>query len=263
MNIGFFDSGLGGLLILKAVAKALPQYDYVYYADTANLPYGDKSEEEIFELTKKALDELFLRDCALAVVACNTASAETLRRIQDTYLIEKYPDRKVLGVIVPTIESLHEMGAKKALLIATKRTVESGKYEKELQKLDGNTVELKSIATPGLVPLIETHKLDEALAHAISVIEAETGKGEVVLLGCTHYTLLKDGLREHFSDTRTFVSQDEVIPYKLADYLDRHPEIASRLTNTGKRQIHLTEHRPDYDRITAEFLGGVYLPEEE
>lgn len=262
MNIGFFDSGLGGLLILKAVAKALPQYDYVYYADTANLPYGDKSEEEIFKLTKQALDELFLRDCALVVVACNTASAETLRRIQDTYLIEKYPDRRVLGVIVPTIESLHDMKASRALLLATKRTVESGKYERELQKLD-SSIDLASVATPELVPLIESHKLDEALAHAISVIETETGKGDVVLLGCTHYTLLKDGLREHFSDTRTFVSQDEVIPYKLADYLDRHPEIASRLTNTGKRQIHLTEHRPDYDRLTAEFLGGVYLPEEE
>jgi glutamate racemase len=261
MNIGFFDSGLGGLLILKAVAKALPQYDYVFYADTANLPYGDKTEEEIYELTKSAIEELFKRGCLLVVVACNTSSAETLRRIQDTYLKDKYPERRILGVIVPTIEEVVEAKPKRALLLATKRTVESGKYARELEKVTSD-IELVSVATPELVPLIELHELEAATRSAIKTIEARTGKGDVVILGCTHYVTLKDSLRNHFQNSLTIVSQDEVVPKKLADYLDRHPEIASRLSSTGKRQIYLTEHRPDYDKLTADFLGGVYLPEE-
>lgn len=263
MNIGFFDSGLGGLLILKAVAKTLPQYDYGYYGDTANVPYGDKTEAEIYELTKAALIELFNRDCVLVIVACNTASSETLRKIQDTFLITEYPDRKVLGVIIPTIEEVTETNCSRAVLLATKRTVESNKYEKELQKL-GDSIELISIATPELVPFIELGEKDIAAASAIATIErAGVGEGDVVVLGCTHYCLLKDSLREHFGPSLTIVSQDEVIPQKLSLYLEQHPEITSRLSNTGKRVIHLTQHRPDYDRLTAEFLGGAYLPDED
>jgi glutamate racemase len=263
MNIGFFDSGLGGLIILKAVAKALPQYDYVYYGDTANVPYGDKTEEEIYTLTKAALTELFLRDCLLVIVACNTASAETLRRIQDMFLVSEYPDRRVLGVIIPTIEEVVKPHYKKALLLATKRTVESSKYQKELDKL-GDTTQLISIATPELVPFIELGEIEIAAKSAIATIERNgVGDGDVVVLGCTHYCLLKDSLREHFGPAVTIVSQDEVIPQKLTTYLEQHPEITSRLHDTGKRVIHLTQHRPDYDRLTAEFLGGAYLPDED
>lgn len=258
MNIGFFDSGLGGLLILKAVAKALPQYDYIYYGDTANVPFGDKTEEEIFLFTKQAITELFKRDCLLVIVACNTSSAETLRRIQDTYLRKEYPDRRILGVIVPTVEEVIEQGHSRAILLATKRTAESAKYERELRKLD-ETLELVTVATPELVPLIESGQSTKAVEIAKGVIEGVARVGDVVLLGCTHYTLLKDELRMHFGNKFTFVSQDEVIPKKLADYLTRHPEITSRLSDTGKREIHLTEHRPDYDRLTADFLGGAYI----
>jgi glutamate racemase len=260
MNIGFFDSGLGGLLILKAVAKVLPQYDYVYYADTANLPYGDKTEGEIYEFTKAALKELFDRECLLVIVACNTASAETLRRLQDTYIQEEYPDRRVLGVIVPTIEELVETRTKGALLIATKRTVVSGKYERELSKI-GADISLATVATPELVPMIESHNIGAAVESAAATIETEAGERGVVVLGCTHYVLLKDSLRKQFP-SHTFISQDEVIPDKLSDYLSRHPEITSRLSSTGKREIVLSEHRPDYDRLTADFLGGVYIEDE-
>lgn len=263
MNIGFFDSGLGGLLILKAVAKALPQYDYVYYGDTAHLPYGDKTEAEIYQYTKAALVELFERDCVLVVVACNTASAETLRKIQDSFLVTDYPDRKVLGVIIPTIEEVVMPHYKKALLLATKRTVESNKYQKELDKL-GDTTQLLSVATPELVPFIELGEKEVAAESAIATIkQSGVGEGDVVVLGCTHYCLLKDSLRAAFGSSLTIISQDEVIPKKLTTYLEHHPEVTSRLSNTGKRVIHLTQHRPDYDRLTAEFLGGVYMPEDE
>ena len=261
MNIGFFDSGLGGILVLKAVVKELSQYDYVYYGDTANLPYGDKTEEEVYELTKQALDKLFERDCALCIVACNTASAETLRRLQDTYLKEKHPDRKVLGVIVPTIEEVIASGKKKAILLATSRTVDSGKYERELKKRNDAEVELLSVATPELVPLLEAGKKSEAIEMAIQVIDKAARGGEVVILGCTHYVLLKDDLRAHYP-ALTFIAQDEVIPYKLKNYLERHPKIEHNLTHTGKRNIVLSEHRSDYDQLLAEFLGGAYLSEE-
>jgi glutamate racemase len=261
MNIGFFDSGLGGLLVLKAAVKQLPQYDYIYYGDTANLPYGDKSEEEIYELTKRAIEELFRRDCLLVIVACNTASAETIRRLQDTYLREEHPDRRILGVIVPTVEEVRDRGFSKAILLATRRTVESGKYLIELQKVQGQTIELVSAATPELVPLIEAHHIEEATQAAISAIETKAEEGSVVILGCTHYVLLKDSLRTHFGDSLTILAQDEIIPQKIADYLARHQEITSRLSNTGKREIVFTEHRPDYDRLSAEFLAGAYIPD--
>jgi glutamate racemase len=247
-------------LILKATTRALPQYDYVYYGDTANLPYGDKPEEEIFKLTKAAITELFRRDCLLVIVACNTASAETLRLLQDSFIKEEYPDRRVLGVIIPTIEELVELEAKHALLLATKRTVESGKYERELRKLS-KELKLTAVATPELVPLIELGEIDVASCAAIKTIESQAGEGEVVILGCTHYVLLKNQLREYFADARTILSQDEVVPEKLTDYLSHHPEITSRLGGTGKREIVLTQHRPDYDRLTADFLGGAYIPE--
>jgi glutamate racemase len=261
MNIGFFDSGLGGLLLLKAVAKELPSYDYIYFGDTAHLPYGDKTEEEIFVFTKAAIEELFLRQCALVIVACNTASAETLRKLQDTYIIEAHPDKKVLGVIVPTVEVVAELSPRRAILLATRRTVDSGKYERELSKL-GVATKLVSIETPELVPLIESQRREEALESAIKTLEPEVMERDVVILGCTHYILLKDGLRRHFGSACTIISQDEIIPEKLSEYLSRHKEVREKFTNTGKREIVLTEHRPDYNRLMAEFLGGAYLPDE-
>ena len=259
MKIGFFDSGLGGLILLKATAKALPDYDYFYYGDTANLPYGDKTEEEIYEFSKTAMEHLFNEGCALVVIACNTASAETLRKLQDTFLPTYAPEKRILGVIIPTIEALNESGCKDALLLATRRTVNSKKYEKELALKGLPDIAIDSVATPQLVPLIERGEITEAVEEAEKIIQTRPRRGDSVILGCTHYTLLKDNLREKFSDL-TFISQDEVIPNKLSDYLNAHPEIESKLSRNGKRQIFLTEHRPDYDQVMSQMLGGVYLP---
>lgn len=263
MNIGFFDSGLGGLTILREVVKVLPQYDYVYFGDTANLPYGDKTEEEIYALTKAGVTKLFEQDCLLVVVACNTASSESIRRLQDTFLLEEYPDRKILGVIVPTVEELLETDSKAAMLLATQRTVHSGKYEKEIKNRATREVTLHSVPMSKLVPLIESGNVEAAGHLAVAAIESEAGESDTVVLGCTHYTLLKVQLREYFADKIKILSQDEIIPKKLARYLSRHPELTEKLTSTGKRSIQLSEHRPDYDRLTATFLGGAYLPHDE
>lgn len=257
MKIGFFDSGLGGLIALKAVAKALPQYDYEFYGDTANLPYGDKTEEQIFELTKAGIVHLFNRDCLLVIVACNTASAETLRRLQDGFLKNEYPDHRVLGVIIPTVEELVKADIEHALLVATKRTVDSRKYEVELGKLLTKAPLITSCATPELVPLIESGEHEAALQSLINTIKI---KGEVdgVVLGCTHYSLLKDDLRKEFP-AFTVLSQDEIIPAKLANYLSRHPEINSKLSEGGTRNVYLTDNSSRYDHIIRELLGGAFI----
>lgn len=256
MKIGFFDSGLGGLIALKAVAKALPQYDYEFYGDTANLPYGDKSELEIFELTKAGIVHLFKRDCLLVIVACNTASAETLRRLQDGFLKEEYPDHRVLGVIIPTVEELVSCDIKHALLVATKRTVDSGKYERELEKLTDAPL-ITARATPELVPLIELGEADAALLSLLATIKG-VGEVDAVILGCTHYSLLKDGLRSALPQLKV-ISQDEIVPRKLADYLERHEEIQSKLTQGSTRNVYLTDNSSRYDHVIRELLGGAFI----
>ena len=270
MTIGLFDSGLGGLTILRAVVKQLPQYDYVYYGDTANLPYGDKSEAEIYALSVAAMDYLFGEGCALIIVACNTASAETLRKLQDEYLPKHYPERRILGVIIPTVETLITDGVEAALLLATKRTVESQKYERELQKR-ASVLSLHSVAAPELVPLIEAGKGEEAVRAAIARIDEQTAQRPAitaVVLGCTHYTELTAGLRTHCGERLRFYSQDEIIPQKLEAYVAAHPELATvvaggeGLVLGGRRSIHLTAHRPDYDRVIAQLLGGVFVSED-
>lgn len=259
MKIGFFDSGLGGLTILKAVAADLPQYDYVYYGDTKHLPYGDKTEAEVCALTKQGVSELFARDCLLVIIACNTASAQTLRMLQDTWLPEAHPDRKLLGVIVPTVEEVIESAVTKVALLATKRTVDSKKYQIELKNRSDKPIELTQVATPELVPFIELNELGAATSAAIARIETEAGESEGVILGCTHYTQIKSQLRAHFGTEKRFFSQDEIIPKKIFSYLQNHPEIENRLTQAGERSVHLTQHRPDYDLIMGQFLGGAYL----
>lgn len=262
MKIGFFDSGLGGLTILTAVVKEMPQYNYLYYGDTAHLPYGDKTEAVIYELTKEGVQYLFGAGAVLVIIACNTASAETARRLQQEFLPATYPDRKILGVIVPTIETLEFDMPTKVALLGTTRTVESNKYQLELDHKGNGTASLIQIATPELVPLIEQNELEAAAKQAIAVIEREAGESEVIVLGCTHYSQIKETLRRHFGDKKRIISQDEVIPAKLQDYLARHHEISSQLQHGGERTIHLTAHRPDYDVLMGQFLGGVYVEEE-
>jgi glutamate racemase len=260
MKIGFFDSGLGGLTILKAVASLMPEYDYEFYGDTANLPYGDKTEEEIYELTKAGIEDLFEKDTILVVIACNTASAETLRKLQDTFLLEEYPDRKILGVIIPMVEEVVDCHAKRALLIATSRTVSSSKYEREFEKFGAHAPELISIATPNLVQLIEASRIDEAIENVMPLVQELIDKGgDTLILGCTHYTLLKEGIEERVGQSLMIFSQAEIIPKKLFSYLEAHPEIESHLSKNGTRNIYLSEHTQKYDSVIGEILGGVFM----
>jgi glutamate racemase len=255
MKIGFFDSGLGGLTVLRAVHDFLPKYDYIYFGDTANLPYGDKTEEEIRTLTRKAIEYLFNAGALLVIVACNTASAEALRVLQDTMLEGEYKDRRLLGVIIPTIETLIEEQAKKVLLIATVRTIESMKYAKELEKISSK-IHLDNKAIPVLVPYIETGAIESAFRKVEETIQEKIGEIDTVVLGCTHYSVLKERLRETFPNLK-IISQDEIIPQKLKEYLDRHKEIENRLTQNGTVRIVESNRRGEMSEFKKDLLSSL------
>lgn len=261
MKIGFFDSGLGGIIILKAVTKLLPQYDYEFYGDTANLPYGDKSEEQVRELTRVGINHLFAKDCLLVIVACNTASAETLRYLQETLLQGKYSDRRILGVIIPTVEEVIKNGDQKVSILATKRTIDSKKYKKEFAKFV-RPPRLESHAETNLVTLLEANKMEEAKAIIKSHIEkAILHKCTSLILGCTHFSLLKDYAKMQSHCKLKIIAQDEIIPDKLKEYLERHPEIHEKLSLEGKRNIYLTNKESNYTELLANMVGGVFLAE--
>lgn len=255
MNIGFFDSGLGGLFVLRHVIQKLPAYHYIFLGDTINVPYGTKNDDAIYALATESLRMLFDRDCKLVIFACNTASVTALRRIQNEFLPEFFPDCKVLGVIIPTVEEVLAHKSKTVAIIGTERTIHSGKYDRELSKLDPQ-ISIISLATPTLVPLIEQGLLRGAEEEAITLIRKQIlpSRPDTLILGCTHYGLLKVRLRETFPGLR-ILAQEEIIPEKLKSYLARHPEIEETLTRDSKREFFLTKITPAYTEAIRQWIG--------
>ena len=253
MKIGVFDSGLGGLFTLKAIAKKLPEYDYVYLGDTKRLPYGSRSREAIFQFLKEGIDFLFEKDCALVIVACNTASAEALRDLQQNYLPQKYPNRNVLGMIVPMTEACE--GFARVGLIATSVTIESGAYVNEFKKRAPKT-KVISIATPLLVPLIEGG--DKKFIHtaiADYLKHFKDKKIDALLLGCTHYGIIKKEFQKLLPKSVKVISQDTVIPAKTKDYLIRHPEMEQQLSKKGTRAFFVTDVTDNWQKMAARWFG--------
>lgn len=254
MRIGIFDSGLGGLTIALSIIRRLPEYDYLYLGDTKRLPYGSRSQETIHEFTSQALDYLFERDCQLVILACNTASAEALRRSQQEYLPKRYPDRRVLGVLIPAVEAaVPHAAAGPVGVLATASTVESGSYVRELARLSAGARVVQQ-AAPLLVPLVENDGLQYVEPILKDYLTPLLAAGvQSVILGCTHYCVLKEHVR-----TLTglpVVSQDEVVPDKLADYLARHPEIESRLAKRGERLYGVTDLTCGYASFASRLTG--------
>ncbi len=253
MKIGVFDSGLGGLAIARAIMARLPQYDYLYLGDTKRVPYGNRSQETIHQFVGEALDYLFGQDCQLIILACNTASAEALRHSQQQYLPGRYPDRRVLGVLIPAAEAAIEGGARNVGVIATASTVESGSYARELERLEPG-VRVHAQAAPLLVPLVENDGLKYARLILSDYVEPlRQAQIDSLILGCTHYCLLKEMARELVDCP--VVSQDEVVPEKLANYLERHPEIESKLARAGERRYQVTDLSPGYIDFVRRLSG--------
>ncbi len=254
MKIGVFDSGLGGLLILRSIVKKLPTYDYIYLGDAQRAPYGNRSHETIYLFLRQAVDHLFKKNCALVIVACNTASAEALRKIQRDYLPRHYPDRRVLGVIIPTAEQVLEGDEIERIgVLGTQATVDSGAYLREIGKLD-RKIRVFQSAAPLLVPLIEGGKIAWAGPFLREYLKPLSEKKvQVIILGCTHYPLLKREIRK--ITKVPLISQDECIPAKLEDYLVRHKEMDARLSRNGTVKLFVTDITRPYAKFVRTWFG--------
>lgn len=256
MKIGIFDSGLGGLYIANAIRTYLPEYDYVYLGDTLHVPYGRRAVDTVYELTRKAIDYLFAeQDCALIIVACNTASALALRRIQQEYLVKAYPNRRVLGVIVPTLEHAADHKLRRIGLLATEAMCNSGIYEEELGKIDPD-VQLFAQSAPLLVPMLEHDGwdfLDQALEKYLSPLHEKNI--DSLILGCTHYCLLKEKIAAYLGSGVTLVSQDELIPEKLSAYLNKHSWLEAQLSKEGQFNVGITDVSRSFCATAEDIVG--------
>lgn len=259
--IGVFDSGYGGLTVLKEIVSRLPEYDYLYLGDNARSPYGTRSYETVYQYTLQCVKWFFDQGCSLVILACNTASAKALRTIQQNDLPKIAPGKRVLGVIRPTAEVIGSYSETKEVgVLATNGTVLSESYPMEIGKFFPD-VKVHQEACPMWVPLVENN---EHLGHGADYFVKENleelfEKGEnidVVLLGCTHYPLLKDKIEEYLPVGVKLISQGEIVANSLADYLVRHPEIETRCARNGKRLFYTTDSTGDFDSHGFLFYGA-------
>lgn len=235
MRIGFFDSGIGGVSVAKSVIRHLPQYEYVYFADDTHMPYGNKDHNRLYTLTTAAITELFERNCKLVILACNSAST-VLPRIQQEWIPKWYPDRKVLGVIRPTVEHIGELSQRsKVYVLATTITVTSESFEHELNKIHA-ICDFHAIPCPALaeaieqsVDLPEDPRIRQLCNTYLSTIPTNTAVD--IYTGCTHYAFISSLLKE-LRPLAHIHNQGRIVSIKLQDYLLRHPEIESHLSQT-------------------------------
>lgn len=257
--IGIFDSGYGGLTILSKIREELPQYDYIYLGDNARTPYGTRSFDVVYKYTLECVTKLFELGCHLVILGCNTASAKALRTIQQDDLPHIDPDRRVLGVIRPTVEVVGDLTQSRHIgLLATSGTVQSDSYPLEIHKLFSDIV-VTSEACPMWVPLIENREynsegaryfIDKNLRNLLSA----DSKIDTIILGCTHYPILKDILRSMIPEDIRIVSQGDIVAKSLVDYLARHPEMERRCTKGASVRYLTTESVEKFISSASVFL---------
>jgi len=258
MNIGIFDSGLGGLSILKDIVKLLPAYNYIYLGDNARVPYGNRSPQTIYQFTLQAVKYLFENDCQLIIIACNTASAQALRRIQQEYLPKNYPSRRVLGVIRPTVEYIVEKHYQRVGIIATRATIQSQSYIYELNKLNPTLKTFQSPA-PLLVPIIEENKGRGELLKLLldDYVKPLLDQNiQALLLGCTHYGIIAHHIQKYVRNQVKVINQGPIVAVKLENYLARHLEINNLLEMGGKIELLVTDLNENYQQMCTLFLGN-------
>jgi len=256
MKIGIFDSGLGGLIVGRAIRRKMPEFDYVYYGDTKRVPYGNKSHEAVFEFTKEAVDRLFEKEnCAIVIIACNTASARALREIQEEYAKKKYKNRKVLGVLIPAAEAASKY--RRVGVLATLGTVASNAWPIEIKKLNSKAKVFQNGA-PMLVPLIEEGEKVLARPFLLKYLRPLLNRHlNALVLGCTHYPILKKEIKKIVGSKVKIISQDEIIPQKLKVYFERHPKIAEKLSKKGSVKIIVTDKTQNMDYLVKKWFGSI------
>ena len=258
--IGVFDSGLGGLIILKEIKKKLPQYNYLYLGDTLHVPYGNRSDEAVFDLTKNACDYLFSQGCKLIVLACNTASARALRRLQKEYLPDKRQELgqsiNILGVIHPVVEFVAKNFDGKVGVIGTRATINSKAYVVELKEQRSDLKVIQQ-ATPLLVPLIEEGWIDTPEMESVLekyLVELKENQIKTLILGCTHYPLVIDKIKDEMGDCNV-PHPGKIVADSLAQYLERHLEYKNDLDQGGKIEYLITDYSENFQKIAEKFLG--------
>jgi len=256
--IGVFDSGYGGLTVLKAFLEKLPEYDYLYLGDSARAPYGNKSLKVVYEYTRQAVEFLFGRGAKLIILACNTASAKALRKIQQEWLPAQHPDKRVLGVVIPLAEAAVEASRWGRIgVIGTRATVESRVFEQELHKLNPE-LKLFERACPLLVPLVEEGWVGKPETNSILkkyVRPLKNNDIDTLILGCTHYPFLKKDIERIMGKNCRVLDAPAIVADKLADYLIRHPEIEERISRDGNRAFYTTDDPERFRTFGEDFLG--------
>lgn len=255
-RIGVFDSGLGGLFTLRALVRELPAYDYVYVGDTKRVPYGNRSPETVYEFTREAVEYLLGEQrCKIVILACNTASALALRRLQQEFLPKHFPDRRVLGVLVPLAEVVQEKKIQRVGVLATNSTIQSHAIGRELLKRSPRTTVFECTA-PLLVPLIESGELrwvDAILAVYLKPLLQKNV--DCIALGCTHYSILKRAIRRIAGPGVAIFTQDEFLSTKLANYLNCHPDTEQSLLRGGRRFIYVTDKTSEFQKRASQWFG--------
>jgi len=256
--IGVFDSGFGGLVVLREFLALLPQYDYLYLGDNARIPYGTRSDRVVLRFTEQAVDYLFRQGCRLIILACHTASARALRTIQQVYLPGRYPENRVLGVLIPTVEEALARSRRKRIgVIGTEGTVTSQSFEIELKKLDPE-VEVVQQACPLLVPLIEAGEQEwdgTVMILRRYLAPLKEAQVDTLILGCTHYSILKEKIGAIMGDGRELICSGQVTAARLVDYLRRHPEMEGQLSRGRNRRYLTTDLTPRFAQLASLFMG--------
>lgn len=257
--IGIFDSGYGGLTVLSAIKSLLPQYDYLYLGDNARAPYGSRSFDTVYQFTREAVEWLFSSGCHLVILACNTASAKALRTIQQRDLPTIDPERRVLGVIRPTTERVAELTNSGHIgVLGTEGTIQSRSYEIEIYKLHPQLT-ISGEACPMWVPLVENREYDKPGAdyfvrQHLEQLMAKDPQIDTIILGCTHYPLLLDKVRQHLPAGTNVITQGSYVAESLKDYLSRHQEMDTKCTKSGTVRYYTTDASDKFNQLASIFL---------
>lgn len=258
--IGVFDSGYGGLTILKELKQQLPQYDYLYLGDNARAPYGTRSFDTVYQYTLEAVEWFFQQGCSLVILACNTASAKALRNIQQLDLPNIAPDKRVLGVIRPSSEVLGQYSSSHHLgILGTSGTVQSESYPIELAKFAPEAKVFQQ-ACPMWVPLIENGQQDGPGADYfvklyIDQLFGQSPKIDTVLLACTHYPLMANKIQSFLPSGVKLVTQGDIVAKSLAIYLQNHPEIEQNCSKNGQIRFFTTDNPTSFEEQGSLFFG--------
>lgn len=259
--IGIFDSGYGGLTILRQIKGLMPQYDYIYLGDNARAPYGTRSFEVVYEFTRQAVRRLFEMGCHLVILGCNTASAKALRSIQQNDLPNWDPSRRVLGIIHPTTEAIGSLTKTGHVgLVATPGTIRSRSYEIEIEKNYGGRVTITSEPCPMWVSLVENHEFDSPGADyfvekRIGNLMRHDPQIDTLILGCTHFPLLLNKILKYTPREVKIVPQGDYVAYSLQNYLERHPEMEAMLTKGSTCRYFTTEQAESFNDSAGIFIG--------